>query len=95
MKYLCGRCIHTDVCLVPRSTGCVEECKYFKEMPSHLPKQTNEEYLRSCDTEQLAEFLCEVWYGIDEVINIMSEDGEINKKDAIALWLKQPHTEKE
>ena len=54
--------------------------------------QTEQEYLQTCNTEQLAEFLCDVWYGIDEVINIMSEDGEISKKDAMKLWLKQPHT---
>ena len=57
--------------------------------------KTEQEYLQTCNTEQLAEFLCDVWYGIDEVINIMSEDGEISKKDAMKLWLKQPHAIKE
>lgn len=52
---------------------------------------TEQEYIQSCNTEQLAELLCDVWYGIDDVINIMAEDGEINKKDAIVKWLKQPH----
>ena len=52
---------------------------------------TKEEWLHTLNTEQLAEFLCEVWYGIDDVINIMSEDGEISKKDAMIQWLKQPH----
>lgn len=58
-------------------------------------EQTEQEYIQTCNTEELAEFLCDVWHGIDEVINIMSEDGEISKKDAMKLWLKQPHTTKE
>jgi len=58
-------------------------------------EQTHFEYMQSCSIEEFAEFLLDVWHGIDEVINIMSEDGEINKKDAIVKWLKQPHHEKE
>ena len=40
MSYICGRCIHIEVCLVPRSTGCVEYCKSFKKNPEMQP-QTN------------------------------------------------------
>lgn len=101
MKYLCGRCIHKDACLVPRSTGCVEECKYFKEMPSHLPKQTNEEYLRSLNTEQLAEFLiasikkcksCASGIGADEVADCPFGECGCHFKDEVVEWLKQSHT---
>lgn len=69
------------------------DCMYCGGTGELEVQMTEQEYIQTCDTEQLAEFLCDVWYGIDEVINIMSEDGEINKKDAIALWLKQPHKE--
>ena len=55
---------------------------------------TEQEYIQSCNREQLAELLCDVWHGIDDVINIMAEDGEISKKDAMKMWLKQPHREK-
>ena len=67
------------------------ECRFCGGMGVVEPL-TEQEYIQTCNTEQLAEFLCDVWYGIDEVINIMSEDGEISKKDAMKLWLKQPHT---
>lgn len=71
------------------------ECNLVGRFECPKTPKTEQEYLQTCNTEQLAEFLCEVWCGIDEVINIMSEDGEINKKDAIVKWLKQPHTPKE
>jgi len=54
---------------------------------------TNFEFIQTCTMEELAESLLDVWYGIDDVINIMSEDGEISKKDAMIQWLKQPHKE--
>ena len=52
---------------------------------------TNEEYSRTASTEELAEFLLDVWDGIDDVINKMAEDGEISQKDAIIWWLKEKH----
>lgn len=51
MKYLCGNCIHFDVCYVPRSIGCVEICGHFKEEPKE--PLTNEEYIRTCSTAEL------------------------------------------
>lgn len=96
MKYLCGRCIHIDTCLVPRSTGCVEECKYFKEMPSHLPKQTNEEWLRSIGTRELAkELALLVLYDMplyDRLHNVF-EGGESAVIDECEKWLKEKHDE--
>ena len=56
---------------------------------------TNEEYLKSCDTEQLADVFFEYRY-----VNAtprqklwMSASEECIKAD-IVEWLKQPHTEK-
>ena len=91
MKYLCGRCIHIDVCLVPRSTGCVEECKYFKEMPSHLPEQTNEEWFASLSTEEKADKLTDFSFWL--VPNIPTEDKRERIRKKIVEWLKQPHRE--
>ena len=88
MKYLCGRCIHIDVCLVPRSTGCVEECKYFKEMPSHLPKQTNEEWFCQLNTEEKAKWL------ENKMTWAAQEQGTFTAK-GWETWLRQPHHEKE
>ena len=91
MIYLCGRCIHIDACLIPRSTGCVEQCKNFKEVPSHLPKQTNFNRI-TANEEALAEFIidklqyckrpvcpiCPVWKKCDG-----------NSKESLVEWLKQ------
>ena len=55
-------------------------------------EQTHFEYMQSCSIEELAESLLDVWYGIDDVINKMSEDGEISRKDAMIWWLKEKHT---
>lgn len=87
-------------CGFPKIRDCGNGLYQCDDCGTHFDKSENivlteQEYLQTCNTEQLAEFLCEVWCGIDEVINIMSEDGEINKKDAIVKWLKQPHTPKE
>ena len=56
--------------------------------------QTNEEHLKSCNTEQLAEYLLNVW--MDGAFNVNAEFGlneaQIEKhKGYIAEWLKQPH----
>lgn len=61
-------------------------------------EQTNEEYLQSCDTEQLAETihkmldggLCDVCrYDCRERCVVHGEEDEIK---VIKEWLKQPHT---
>ena len=52
---------------------------------------TNDEWRKTCSTEEFAEFLLDVWSGIEDVINIMAEDGEISKRDAMLKWLKEEH----
>ena len=60
---------------------------------------TNEEYLRSCTTEQLAEFIADVCYGLLD--DVWSNDGDTScdyretEKNYWVEWLKQPHTPKE
>lgn len=55
---------------------------------------TEKEYLQSCNIEQLAETLCQIWNGNDDIINILVEDEKISKKEAMIKWLKQPHHNK-
>ena len=63
-----------------------------------IEPMTNEEYLKQCNTEQLAEHLLNVW--MDGAFNVNAEFGlneaQIeNHKGYIVEWLKQPHTIKE
>lgn len=58
----------------------------------YVSPMTNEEWLRQCSTEELSEFLLDVWYGIDDVINIMERE-DVGKKEAMLIWLKEKHTE--
>ena len=58
---------------------------------------TEQEYLQTCTTEQLADALLAWWF---DGANTYSQFGlykwEIDEaKDKIVEWLKQPHTEKE
>lgn len=60
-----------------------------------LQEMTNEEYLRSCTTEQLAEFIADVCYGLLD--DVWSNDGDTScdyretEKNYWVEWLKQPH----
>lgn len=65
-----------------------------KEKMNKPKPMTNEEYLKSCNTEQLAEHLLNVW--MDGAFNVNAEFGlneaQIEKhKGYIVEWLKQPH----
>jgi len=72
---LCDTCSPRKQCTADKSRT---ECKYYQPM-------TNEEYLRSCTTEQLAEAIYEC---------VMTHPWHISK-EVILEWLKQPHTIKE
>lgn len=55
---------------------------------------TNEEWIKQCTTEQLAEFLYDIAY-FDNWSDAIMNDSLINEtavEDAIEKWLKQPHT---
>ena len=68
------------------------------EMKKPKP-MTNEEYLRSLNTEQLAKVLLSFCQYPCEICKIECDDGNActyNKAlNTIAEWLKQPHTTKE
>ena len=93
-KFLCGECIHNSDkgggCLIPKNLGYVDNCNHY--LPKDRPiVQTNEEYLRSCDTEQLAEWIASV---VQKAISIKENNGIVMLESAIwwEEWLKQQHT---
>ena len=59
---------------------------------------TNEEWLRQCTTEQLAEYLADVCYGLLD--DVWGNDGDTScdyretEKNYWVEWLKQPHAAK-
>ena len=65
----------------------------------NLEPMTNEEYLKSLDTEQLAKVLLSFCQYPCEICKIECDDGNActyNKAlNTIVEWLKQPHTPKE
>lgn len=93
-KFLCGECIHNSDkgggCLIPKNLGYVDNCNRY--LPKDKPiVQTNEEYIHSLNTEQLADVFFEYRY-----VNAtprqklwMSASEECIKTD-IVEWLKQP-----
>ena len=74
-------------------------CEFDGECENMVREQTNEEYLKSCDTEQLAKVLLSFCQYPCEICKIECDDGNActyNKAlNTIAEWLKQPHTPKE
>ena len=60
-------------------------------------EMTNEEWIKSCTTEQLAEFIADVCYGLLD--DVWSNDGDTScdyretEKNYWGAWLKQPHSE--
>ena len=85
----CGTCIHFDVCYVPRTTGCVEQCKNYKECPQ-MRQQTNFEFMQTCTKEEMEKTLT-----ILVMQNRMYGDKELayfNERFKIHRWLKGVHT---
>lgn len=78
---LSDKCDNVFACNVLRPNVELLGCNFYK------PKKpmTNEEYLKSCNTEQLAEEIYEC---------VMTHPWHISK-GVILEWLKQPHAEKE
>lgn len=88
---LSDKCDNVFACNVLRPEVELLGCSFYK------PKKpmTNEEYLKSCNTEQLAEHLLNVW--MDGAFNVNAEFGlneaQIEKhKGYIVEWLKQPYS---
>lgn len=87
----CPRCKFYNICK-GRLNETVENCVRFKSV-----EQTNEEYLRSLNTEQLAEWIADK---INDTVYSMSIDawaGDVDRdeywqrKSEWVEWLKQPH----
>lgn len=92
MTVLCDSCSPREGCTAEKNRT---ECKYFQPM-------TEQEYIQTCTTEQLAEWILDV---SDECFDCGKNDNGdcpfgkaqgictcINK-DSVVRWLKQPHTE--
>ena len=66
----------------------------------NLEPMTNEEWLRSLNTEELAEYLADkfnevvdfVLHEVDENAEDIEPDDYWYRQDVIVEWLKQPHT---
>ena len=89
---LSDKCDNVFACNVLRPNVELLGCNFYK------PKkpQTNEEWIKQANTEQLAEHLLNVW--MDGAFNVNAEFGlneaQIEKhKGYIVAWLKQPHGE--
>ncbi len=78
-----------------KTFGILEKYCEKEGLKMAVPIQTNEEYLRSCNTEQLAEKLWEIYYaGKLDAKTYDAFEYFIDKEDVVD-WLKQPHTSKE
>ena len=58
-------------------------------------KQTNEEWLKQCTTEQLAEFLNDCRFYFDGLKIVSAKYQDMKIEDIPLEWLKQPHKDGE
>lgn len=79
----CPKCKFYSIC-GGRLNETVENCVRFKSV-----EQTNEEWLRSCTTEQLVSFL--LWYPNNVHGYPKPKMSIAEEENAIREWLKQPH----
>ena len=78
---LCDTCSPRKQCTADKSRT---ECKYYQPM-------TNEEWIKSANTEQLAEWLKKHMNCNFCPMNLKCEDMR-DCMEHIKVWLKQPHT---
>ena len=96
--YIGGLATFIEKCDTPMT---FEEAKARLGIVDSKPiKMTNEEYMRSCNTEQLAEWLVEVTQycfecGLNTNNCVLCPFGKCIDKGFAMEWLKQPHTIKE
>ena len=91
---LCDNCSPRLSCSVYRNGDTRTECEFYQPM-------TEQEYLQSCNTEQLAEWLgdkldyCQImWYwACDKCTWSKKHESCMNDKEKWMEWLKQPHKE--
>ena len=93
-KYKCGsakQCQFGEMCKPSYDIG---GCNHFKQKKP----QTNEEYIKSLNTEQLAEEVYKLVWCSNELFQQMECSGIDTKENDLKIvrgWLKQPHTNKE
>ena len=86
---ICAKCKKSVGC--PYADDRITGCKNFVLEPEL--KLTNEESLRQCNTEQLAEWIVRI---VDcEFCPVKKPCKKQPCKKQIEMWLKQPHTVKE
>lgn len=85
----CTDCIAKNHCVKDKKGYCDG---YVREEPQ---EQTNEEWLKSLGTEQLAGFIADVCYGLQDDIWSNCEDTSCDyyqtDKDYWVEWLKEKH----
>jgi hypothetical protein len=84
---VCPKCKFYNICK-GRLNETVENCVRFKSV-----EQTNEEWMKQANTEQLADKLTDFSFWL--VVTIPTEDRREKVRKRIVEWLKQPHTDKE
>ena len=77
-------CKQGDTCVAHEGYD-VWKCTAFKDKEEPM---TNEEYIRSCSTEELAEVLLEIY---KDVINDYKTDWWEDSKEDWMEWLKEKH----
>ena len=90
-EYKCGsakKCMFGDMCKPLYDIG---GCSHYREKRP----QTNEEWLKSCNTEQLAEALLNIMANNEFTLYLLhTEKKSVQEiKGAVVEWLKQPHTD--
>jgi hypothetical protein len=84
------QCVFGEKCIY-HIGSVLPKCSIFEQKPPI--KQTEEEYIQTCTTEQLAEKLTDFSFWL--VVTIPTEDRREKVRKRIVEWLKQPHTNKE
>ena len=97
-KYMCDDCDLQRKCAFYEDGYYIKDCKDFKPM-------TNEEFIRTCTTEQLAKFLastfdlcgagCHHCFLAKECLTKAKNGNCLTQEQMIVEWLKQQHTIKE
>ena len=90
---ICAKCKKSVGC--PYADDRIKGCKKFV-LEDEL-ELTNEELLRQCTTEQLAEALLNIMANNEFTLYLLHTEKKSMQemKDAVVEWLKQPHTVKE
>ena len=83
---LCDKCKHADGCPAKAEHGGALRCSAFKSQ-----EQTNEEWLHSLNTEQLADWLARITNA--GYLLALRMKYHCDDVDAVREWLKQPHTD--